>query len=69
MFVVFYLDEILIFSKTKEEHMKQIEVVLKRLQEKLIVILEKSVFMKEELVYLDFVVSQGNMKMDKGKVD
>lgn len=45
-------------------------MVLKILQEeKLIGNLEKSEFMKEELVYLGFVVSQGSMKIDKSKVE
>lgn len=58
VFVVVYLHDILIFSNTKEEHMKHLELVLRKLQEeKLIVNLEKSEFMKEELVYLGFVVS------------
>ena len=33
VFVVVYLDDILIFSKTKEEHMKHLELVLGKLQE------------------------------------
>ena len=45
-------------------------MVLRKLQEeKLTVNLEKSEFMKEELVYLGFVVSQGNLKMEKYKVE
>ena len=51
IFFVVYLDGILIFSKTKEEHMKHLELVLKKLQEeKLTINLEKSEFMKEEIV-------------------
>ena len=50
--------------------MRHLELVLKKLQEeKLIVNLKKSEFMKEELVYLGFVVSQGDLKMDKSKVE
>jgi hypothetical protein len=56
--VVVYLDDILIFSKKNKEHMRHLEMVLRRLQEeKLTVNLEKSEFIKEELVYLGFVVS------------
>ena len=70
IFFAIYLDDILIFSKTKEEHMKHLELVLRKLQEvKLTVNLDKSEFMKEELVYLGFVVSQGSLKMDKDKVE
>ena len=58
VFVVVYLDEILIFSKIIEEHTKHLEMVLRELQEeKLRMNLEKSEFIKEELVYLGFVVS------------
>jgi hypothetical protein len=50
--------------------MKHLELVLKKLQEeKLTLNLEKSEFMKEELVYLGFVVSKGDLKMDKEKVE
>ena len=69
VFVVVYLDEILIFCKSKKEHMKQLELVLRKLQDMLIVNLEKFEFMKEELVYLGFVMSQRSLKMDKENVE
>ena len=69
VFFVVYLDEILIFCKSKKEHMKQLELVLRKLQDMLIVNLEKFEFMKEELVYLGFVMSQRSLKMDKDNVE
>ena len=43
---------------------------MKRLQEeKLVINLEKCLFMQQELVYLGFVVSKGNLKMDPRKVE
>ena len=58
VFVVVYLYGILIFSKTKKEHLRHLELVLRKLQEeKLTINLEKSEFMKYVLVYLGFVVS------------
>ena len=68
-FFIVYLDDILIFSKTKEEHLEHIDMVLRRLhEEKLVINLEKCLFMQEELTYLGFVISQGSLKMDKEKV-
>lgn len=68
-FVVVYLDDILIFNKTKEEDIQDVEVVLQRLhEEKHSINLEKCDFFKQELVYLGFVVSKGYLKMDQEKV-
>ena len=46
-FLIVHLDDILVFSKTKEEHLRHLKMVLTRLQhEKLLVNLKKCSFMK-----------------------
>ena len=68
-FVIVYLDDILIFNKTKEEHLEHIRQVLQRLkEEKLLINLEKCFFMQEEIVYLGFLNSANGLKMDPKKV-
>jgi hypothetical protein len=68
-FSIVYLDDILIFNKTKEEHLRHLEVVLRRLhQENLLVSLKKCSFMKTKLVYLGFIISSNELKMDPEKV-
>jgi hypothetical protein len=45
-FVVIYLDDILVFRKTKEENLRHLTLVMSRLQqEKLLINLKKSSFM------------------------
>jgi hypothetical protein len=47
-FVIFYSDDILIFIKTEEDHLRHLNMVLRRLQqEKLLVNLKKCSFMKK----------------------
>ena len=69
-FVIVYLDDILVFNQTEEEHLKHLRYVLVRLeQEKLLVNVKKCTFMKPELVYLGFVISRDGLKMDPEKVE
>jgi hypothetical protein len=68
-FVIVYLDDILISSKTKAEHLKNLATVMHRLQqEKLLINMKKSSFMKTELIYLGFFISADKLRMDPDKV-
>ena len=61
--VIVYLDDILIFSETLEEHLIPICKLFKKLRdEKLSINLKKCSFVKKELVYLGFVVSGEGLK-------
>ena len=58
-FCVVYLDDILVFSRSRQEHIKHLELVLERLhREKLKINLEKCSFLHEELVFLGFIISK-----------
>ena len=53
----------------REEHLRHLKLVLRTLQkEKLLINLKKCSFLKKELVYLGFVVSEEGLKMDSDKV-
>jgi len=67
--MVVYLDDILIFTRTEEEHAKAIRQVLQVLQEhKLFLCLEKYEFCKEQIEYLGLVISENEVSMDPVKV-
>jgi hypothetical protein len=67
-FYIVYQDDILVFSKTKKEHLKHLTLVMRKFeQEKLLINLKKSYFMKKNLIYLGFVISSNELKMDPEK--
>jgi hypothetical protein len=70
IFVVAYLDDILIFSKTKTKHIEHVKKVLEKLKKaKLLLKLEKCEFYKEELGFLGFIVGQNGICIDLAKVE
>jgi hypothetical protein len=69
-FVIVYLDDILIFSTVVAERLKHLAIVMQKLQqEKLLINMKKSSFMKIELIYLGFVISVDISRMDPDKVE
>lgn len=68
-FVVIYLDDILVYSKTKEQHLAHLERVLQRLQmHQLYAKLSKCDFLKPEVDFLGHVVGREGIKVDPAKV-
>src|SRR5205809_3735172 len=64
-FCVVYLDDILVFSKIKEEHYKHLELVIEHLQQvKLYANFKKYNFFKTEVKYLDFLVNKNDLHMN-----
>jgi len=67
--VVVYLDDILIFMKTEEEHEQVVWRVLEILVEhKLFLCPEKCEFHQSQIKYLGLVISENKVEMDLVKV-
>jgi len=67
--IVVYLDDILIFTKTEEEHVQAVRQVLQVLKKnKLFLCLEKCEFYKQWIEYLGLVISENKVSMDSVKV-
>jgi hypothetical protein len=69
MFVVVFIDDILIFSKNEEEHDKHLHLVLQKLREnQLYAKLNKCKFWLEEVSFLGHIISEGGISVDPSKV-
>ena len=69
-FVVVFIDDILIYSYSHEEHAVHLRIVLQILREKqLYAKLSKCEFWLEEVKFLGHVISKGGIKVDPAKVE
>src|SRR5581483_9545078 len=68
-FVVVYLDDLNVFSRNFNEHLKHLREVFKRLRNAgLKLKAKKYQFFKKELAFLGYVVGEDGVKPDSGKV-
>lgn len=68
-FVVVYLDDILIFSDTEEEHLVHVRAVLRRLREfHLYAKLEKCLFNQTTVEFLGFIISPEGIRLASDKL-
>ncbi|SLM36749.1 gag polymerase env [Lasallia pustulata] len=68
-FVQAYLDDIIIYSKTRKEHTQHVQTVLGKLREAgLQVDIKKSKFFVQETTFLGLVISTEGLKMDPQKI-
>ena len=68
-FIVVYFDDILIYTKSEEEHLSHLKKVLVVLWDnKLYVNLKKCNFMTKILLFLGFVMSGDRIQVDEEKI-
>ena len=69
-FVLVYLDDILVFSKTKEEHAKHLRLVLDKLREhRFYAKFSKCEFWLDEVLYLGHIISAKGISVNPEKVE
>ena len=68
-FVVVFINDILIYSKTEEEHKEHLKIVLQELQDhQLFVKFSKCNFFKDKIQYLGHVVTKEGILVDPEKI-
>jgi hypothetical protein len=68
-FIVVFIDDILIFSKTEEEHEKHLRLLLEKLRSnQLYIKFSKCEFWLTKVTFLGYVISAGGFSVDLGKV-
>jgi len=69
-FIIVCIDDMLVFSKSVEEHMKHLEILLQELKEnKLYINGEKSEFSFIEIEFLEHIMTSLDIRVDDKKVE
>ena len=69
-YCIIYLDDIIVFSKTLEEHLIRLKAVFEKLKKaELKLKPSKCEFFKQELTYLGHTVSKSGIQTDSKKVE
>src|SRR5919197_1410394 len=69
-FVLVYIDDVIIYSETFEEHIEHLKQVFEKLRESnLMVKLKKCEFGKQEITFLGHVIGKNGIKPDPAKVE
>jgi len=67
--VVLYLDDILVFSRSAEEHVQRVRMVIQRLLEnRLFLKVEKCIFHSPSMEFLGLIVERGLTRPDPCKI-
>src|SRR6266496_5715136 len=68
-FCIVYLDDILVFSKSKKKHYQHLQLIIKHLQHtELYANLKKYEFFKLKVKYLDFLINENDLYMNLSHV-
>ena len=69
-FVIVFIDDILVYSKTEEDHVRHLRIVLQRLrEEKLYAKFSKCKFWLTSVTFLGHVVSKEGIRVDPAKIE
>ena len=69
-FVLVYMDDILIFSGSEEDHKKHLDAFFKRLQEHQVYLkLSKCQFFLKQVKWLGFIIDEEGIRVDQEKVE
>jgi hypothetical protein len=68
-FVMVFIDDILVYSRSEEEHEEHLRLALQKLQEnRLYAMLSKCEFWMKQVAFLGHIISKGGISVDPSKV-